>query len=218
MPTRPAAPDIPHGSRIRSGALARANLIWGSVRATSFSKHRLELLTDAVLAIVMTIMVLDLRTPLSSGLAGWIAIGPSLLLYVVGFVLVVMGIIIHHDYFAHFREISRAMLWGNFVFVFFVSLVPLLLRAIAAHPGDSFSVALLPVDVLIAGLGIATMRIGAVGKHRYDPGFQDWYRHRRRNSFWAAPLLLLAAGLAYVSVYLTLGVFAIFAIGFVATF
>ena len=188
------------------------------VKATSLSKHRLELLTDAVLAIVMTIMVLDLGTPRSSGLAGWIEIGPSLLLYVIGFVLIVMGIIIHHDYFAHFREINRAMLWGNFVFVFFVSLVPLLLRAIAAHPGDSFNVSLLPVDVLLAGLGLAAVRIGAVGKHRHDPGFQDWYRHRRRNSFWAAPLLLLAAGLAYVSVYLTLGIFALFAIGFIATF
>jgi TMEM175 potassium channel family protein len=188
------------------------------VRATSLSKHRLELLTDAVLAIVMTIMVLDLRTPLSSGLAGWIRVGPSLLLYVIGFVIIVMGIIIHHDYFAHFREISRAMLWGNFVFVFFVTLVPLLLRAIAAHPGDSFDVALLPVDVLIAGLGLAAMRVRAAREHHGDPGFLDWYRHRRRNSLWAAPLLLLAAGLSYVSVYLTLGVFTIFAIGFVATF
>ena len=188
------------------------------VRATSLSKHRLELLTDAVLAIVMTIMVLDLRTPLSSGLAGWAAIGPSLLLYLIGFVIIVMGIIIHHDYFAHFREINRAMLWGNFVFVFFVTLIPLLLRAIAAHPGDSFNVALLPVAVLIAGLGLAAMRIGAVSRHRHDAGFQDWYRHRRRNSLWAAPLLLLAAGLAYVSVYLTLVVFAVFAIGFIATF
>ncbi|HUN26902.1 MAG TPA: TMEM175 family protein [Steroidobacteraceae bacterium] len=178
----------------------------------------MELLTDAVLAIVMTIMVLDLRTPLSAGLRGWIQIAPSLLLYVIGFVLIVMGIIIHHDYFAHFREISRAMLWGNFVFVFFVSLVPLLLRAIAAHPRDGFNVALLPVDVLIAGLGLAAMRIAAVGQHRHDPGFQIWYRHRRRNSFWAAPILLLAAGLAYVSVYLTLAIFAIFAIGFIATF
>ena len=188
------------------------------LKASSVSTHRLELLTDAVLAIVMTIMVLDLRTPPSSGLAGWIEIGSSLLLYLIGFVLIVMGIIIHHDYFAHFREISRAMLWGNFVFVFFVTLIPLLLRAIAAHPGDSFDVALLPVDILIAGLGIAAMRIAAVSKHRHDPGFQDWYRRRRRNALWAAPLLLLAAGLAYVSVYLTLGVFAIFAIGFVATF
>jgi len=132
-------------------------------------------LTDAVLAIVMTIMVLVLRTPVSSGLAGWIEIGPSLLLYVIGFILIVMGIIIHHDYFAHFREISRAMLWGNFVFVFFVTLVPLLLRAIAAHPGDSFNVALLPVDVLIAGLGLASMRVSGASKHRHDPGFQDWY-------------------------------------------
>jgi len=159
-----------------------------------------------------------MRTPPSSGLAGWIEIAPSLLLYVIGFVLIVMGIIIHHDYFAHFREIGRAMLWGNFVFVFFVSLVPLLLRAIAAHPDDSFDMALLPVDVLIAGLGLTIMRIGAAVSHRHDPGFQDWYRHRRRNSFWAAPLLLLAAGLAYISVYLTLGTFAIFAIGFIATF
>ena len=184
----------------------------------SLSKHRLELFTDAVLAIVMTIMVLDLHTPESSGLTGWIEVGPSLLLYVIGFVLIVMGIIIHHDYFAHFREISRSMLWGNFVFVFFVSLLPLLLRATLAHPRDSLDVAILPLDVLVAGLGLAAMRVSAMKKHGNDLDFQQWYRHRQRTAFWASSFLLLSAALAFVSVYITLLMFVIFAIVFIATF
>ena len=53
-----------------------------------------------------------------------------------------------------------------------MTLIPLLLRAVAAHHGDSFNLALLSVDVLSAGLGRTTMRIGAVGKHRHDPGFR----------------------------------------------
>jgi uncharacterized membrane protein len=188
------------------------------VDTISLSKHRLELFTDAVLAIVMTIMVLDLRTPESPGPAGWIEVGPSLLLYLVGFVLIVMGIIIHHDYFARFHEISRGMVWGNFVFVFFVSLLPLLLRATAAHPRDSFDIALLPLDVLVAGLGLAAMRAVAKRKHSNDPDFQKWYRHRQRTALWAASFLILTAALAFVSVYITLVMFVIFAIAFVATF
>jgi uncharacterized membrane protein len=188
------------------------------VRALSLSKHRLELFTDAVLAIVMTIMVLDLRTPESAGLAGWIEIGPSLLIYLIGFVLIVMGIIIHHDYLAHFHEITRGMLWGNFVFVFFVSLLPLLLRATAQHPRDSLDVSLLPLDVLVAGLGLSAMRVVARRRHSHDPEFQTWYRHRQRTALWAASFLFLSALLAFVSVYITLVMFVIFAIAFVATF
>jgi uncharacterized membrane protein len=184
----------------------------------SLSKHRLELFTDAVLAIVMTIMVLDLRTPQTSGPAGWIEVGPSLLLYLIGFVLIVIGIIIHHDYFTHFHEITRGMLWGNFVFVFFVSLLPLLLRATVAHPRDSFDVALLPLDVLVAGLGLAAMRVVARRKQSSDPDFQNWYRHRQRTALWAASFLVLTAAFAFVSVYITLAMFLIFAIAFAATF
>jgi uncharacterized membrane protein len=190
----------------------------GFVDALSLSKHRLELFTDAVLAIVMTIMVLDLHTPESSGLSGWIEVGPSLFLYLIGFVLIVMGIIIHHDYFAHFHEINRGMVWGNFVFVFFVSLLPLLLRAAAAHPRDSFDIALLPLDVLVAGLGLSAMRVVATRKYSSDPDFQKWYRHRQRTALWAGSFLILTAALAFVSVYITLAMFVIFAIAFVATF
>jgi uncharacterized membrane protein len=181
----------------------------------TLSKHRLELFTDAVLAIVMTIMVLELRTPESAGWAGWVEAGPSLFLYLVGFVLVVMGIIIHHDYLAHFVEISRGMLWGNFVFV---SLLPLLLRATALHPRDSLDVALLPLDVLIAGLGLAAMRVVARRTHGRGPDFQKWYRYRQKTALWAGSFLLLASALAFVSVYITLVMFIVFAIGFIATF
>jgi len=191
---------------------------WNLMDASFLSKHRLELFTDAVLAIVMTIMVLELRTPELSGIAGWIEIGPSLLIYWIGFVLIVMGIIIHHDYFAHFHEISRGMLWGNFLFVFFVSLLPLLLRATASHPRDSLDVALLPLDVLLAGLGLTAMRVGAKRKHGDDPDFQKWYRRRNRAALSAASFLLLAAAMAFVSIYITLAMFVIFAIAFIATF
>jgi len=51
-------------------------------------KHRLEPFTDAVLAIVITIMVLDLHTPPASGWAGWKALLPNLAIYVLGLMVV----------------------------------------------------------------------------------------------------------------------------------
>ena len=62
------------------------------------------------------------------------------------------------------------------------------------------------------------MRVAAKQKHIDDLGFQQWYRHRQRTAFWAASFLLVSAALAFVSVYITLVMFLIFAIVFIATF
>src|SRR5579862_912095 len=126
------------------------------------SKHRLELFSDGVMAIIITIMVLDLKTPLTGGVEGWSGAKTSLVLYVLGFINVASGWVIHHDVFARFRQISRLMIWANFGFLFFESLIPFSVRTIAEHPTDAVDVALGCINVALAGLALTTVRLTAL--------------------------------------------------------
>jgi uncharacterized membrane protein len=171
------------------------------------SKHRLELFSDGVMAIIITIMVLDLKTPDTGGLAGWSAAKTSIALYLLGFINVASAWVIHHDVFARFREITRPMIWANFGFLFFESLVPLSVRTIAERPTDAVSAALGCVNVALAGLAMMSVRFAALPRHRHEPGHLEWHQRRNKQAIGAVALLFAAAGLAFVSVYLALIVF-----------
>lgn len=99
-------------------------------------KHRLELFSDAVLAIIITIMVLDLHTPATGGWQAFLPTLPAIGAYAVGFITMVGFWVVHASFFARVEEITRAMMWLNFAFLFLASLMPFLIRNLAEYPGD----------------------------------------------------------------------------------
>ncbi len=74
-------------------------------------KHRLELFSDAVFAIIITVMLLELRVPESSGWSGWRPLLPGLLAYVVTFVfLLVVWLCARSHVFAAPRNLAGDVL------------------------------------------------------------------------------------------------------------
>jgi uncharacterized membrane protein len=87
-------------------------------------KHRLEAFSDATIAIIITIMVLDLRVPHE---ATWVALLKTWEIfasYVLSFVLVGLFWYNHHLLFAKVGAINRYVLWINLVVLFLQSLLP----------------------------------------------------------------------------------------------
>jgi uncharacterized membrane protein len=85
---------------------------------------RLEAFSDGVLAIVITIMVLELKVPEEPTFA---ALGPSLvglLTYLLSFVYIGIYWNNHHHMFQLVRHVDGAILWANLGLLFFLSLVP----------------------------------------------------------------------------------------------
>src|SRR5215472_2286452 len=89
---------------------------------------RLEAFTDGVVAIIITIMVLEIRVPRGSDLAALRADVPVLLAYVLSYVNV--GIFWNnHHYILHVTErINGRILWVNLALLFWLSLVPFVIR------------------------------------------------------------------------------------------
>jgi len=88
------------------------------------TKGRLEAFSDGVIAIIITIMVLELKVPEGEGLARLQPLAPVLLSYVLSFVHVGIYWNNHHHMLHAVRSVSGAALWANLHLLFWLSLIP----------------------------------------------------------------------------------------------
>jgi uncharacterized membrane protein len=87
-------------------------------------KNRLEAFSDGVIAIIITIMVLELKVPHEATIAALAPLWPVLLSYVLSFVYVGIYWNNHHHMLAAVRHVSGGALWANLHLLFWLSLFP----------------------------------------------------------------------------------------------
>ena len=112
------------------------------------NKGRLEAFTDGVVAILITIMILDLRLPHGADLRALRPVLPHFLIYVLSFVLLGIYWSNHHHMFHAVHHVNGAILWANLHLLFWMSLIPLVTGWIgengsAATPTAAYGVVLL---------------------------------------------------------------------------
>ena len=88
------------------------------------TKGRLEAFSDGVIAILITIMVLELKAPQGASLAALRAVVPSLLVYVLSFVYLGIYWSNHHHMLHLVDRVNGAVLWANLHLLFWLSLIP----------------------------------------------------------------------------------------------
>jgi uncharacterized membrane protein len=163
-------------------------------------KHRLTLFSDGVYAIIITLMVLDLRTPEIPGWHGWWHLLPAACGYLATFALLLVLWLHHYHVFLRLREINRAMFWFNGAHLFFVSLLPLTLRSIIDHPHDPSAYIVYQVVAWNAMTCMTWFRLTASKMHGSDLGWKEWTR--KRNRVAAIGTLQAAAFCGLIFVYL----------------
>src|SRR3984957_6493848 len=95
---------------------------------------RLEAFSDGVLAIIITIMVLELREPKGSDLAAlWNTTGTALLSYLLSFVYIGIYWTNHHHMFQLTAHVTGGILWANLALLFTLSLFPFTTQWMDAH-------------------------------------------------------------------------------------
>ena len=87
-------------------------------------KSRLEAFSDGVLAIIITIMVLDLKVPHQPTLAALLPLWPVMLSYLLSFVFVGIYWNNHHHLWQVVEQVTGPVLWANLHLLFWLSLVP----------------------------------------------------------------------------------------------
>jgi uncharacterized membrane protein len=98
------------------------------------SSARLEGFSDGVIAVIITIMVLELRPPADDSLAALQTLIPGLLIYVLSFVFVALYWNNHHHLLRATRRINGSVMWANLHLLFWLSLVPVVTAWVGKHP------------------------------------------------------------------------------------
>ncbi|MBS0272992.1 MAG: DUF1211 domain-containing protein [Proteobacteria bacterium] len=114
-------------------------------------KGRLEAFSDGVIAIIITIMVLELKRPADVSLSALIAIGPHILIYALSFIYVGIYWNNHHHMLQAVKSVSGGILWANLHLLFWLSLVPFTSEWMGEHYTDALPVAAYGADLLLTG-------------------------------------------------------------------
>jgi uncharacterized membrane protein len=123
------------------------------VSRKGLSPGRLEAFSDGVIAVIITIMVLELKVPATDALAGLHAVLPTLVLYLLTFVQVGIYWVNHHYLVDEVETVSHGILWSNLMFLFCLSLFPFVTDWIGVKGLTSFNTALYAAVSILPGLG-----------------------------------------------------------------
>jgi uncharacterized membrane protein len=115
-------------------------------------KGRLEAFSDGVLAIIITIMVLELRAPHDTDLAALRPLLPVLLSYVLSFVYLGIYWNNHHHMLHSTHRVTGSILWANLYLLFWLSLVPFVTAWMGENPLASTPTALYGAVLLMAAI------------------------------------------------------------------
>jgi uncharacterized membrane protein len=181
----------------------------------SFSKPRVEAFSDGVMAVIITIMVLDLKPPRTGEPSALVGLWPSFAIYVVSFLLTTIYWINHHVLISQARHVTTRLLWANSAVLFWASLIPFATAYVAQT-----RLAPLPTAVY-AGLqgvcGVAfNVLFGTVVQQRDDEAFRRRVKTRRRQNFVAVAVYAVSALVALLSPALATLIFAAVSLAYVA--
>ena len=176
------------------------------------SPSRLNALTDGVVAIVLTIMVLELKFPAEPTLSAVLAVLPLLAAYLLAFVNVAIYWNNHHHMMQSARKVTGAVLWANHALLFWLTLFPLMIRwideaGITPLPVASFGLVLIGGAVSYLILEYTLIRAEGADsrvKRAVGGGAKEWISF----AFYTA-----AVPAAFISPYISIAIYVAVSIG-----
>jgi len=134
-------------------------------------KGRLEAFSDGVMAIIITIMVLELHRPQGTDLAAMAATAPKLLGYALSFAFVAIYWNNHHHMLQAAHRVSGSVLWANMNLLFWLSLTPWVTDWMGDYPFQPMPVAAYGVVLLMSGLAYFILSRRLIAVHGNESAF-----------------------------------------------
>ena len=128
-------------------------------------KGRLEAFSDGVLAIIITIMVLEMKVPHGHDLASLQPLIPVFVSYILSFIYIGIYWNNHHHLLHTVTEVSAGVLWANLHLLFWLSLVPFVTGWMGENRFEPIPVALYGVILLMAAIAYWILQTQILQKH-----------------------------------------------------
>jgi uncharacterized membrane protein len=164
-------------------------------------KGRLEAFSDGVIAIIITIMVLELKVPHDADFAALRPLVPVFLSYVLSFIYVGVYWNNHHHLFQAAQRVNGTILWTNLHLLFWLSLIPFVTGWMGENHFSAAPTALYGLVLFMAALAYWFLQCAIIAEHGRDSVLAaalgpDW------KGKLSPALYLVAIGLAFVQEWL----------------
>ncbi len=132
------------------------------------NKTRLEAFSDGVIAIIITIMVLEIKVPHGEHMADLLPLWPVFLSYLLSFVNVGTYWVNHHHMLHATRHVNGPILWTNMNLLFWLSLMPLTTGWMGENHFAATPMALYALDLCLCGLSYLLLQQQIIRAHGKD--------------------------------------------------
>ena len=175
----------------------------------------MEAFSDGVFAIVVTLLVLELRVPVlpenfstQDVLKELLHLSPKFFSFAMSFVIVAIFWVNHHQFFHSLEKTDRAMLWYNNLLLFWLSFVPFPTAFIGEHPVSMIPVMLYGAVLFFAGVSFNLMLRYAVKAKLFHKSVSDEVLNQSVKRGVIGPVVYFVSIIsAFISVYVSLAIF-----------
>jgi len=174
-------------------------------RETAKSPHRIEAFSDGVIAIIITIMVLDIKAPKSASIEAWMSNIPLLFAYTLSFITLAIFWNNHHHLLKATKYVSSAVMWANMYLLFWLSLIPIVTAWFGQNINQKWPVILYSSIALMCGTAYFILT-KVIVKANPDNDLQDVILSSKKEII-SFSLYLLALIFAFINVYITYFIF-----------
>jgi uncharacterized membrane protein len=144
------------------------------------TKSRLEAFSDGVIAIIITIMVLELKIPHGSEFADLTPLVPKFISYLMSFVFVGIYWGNHHHLMHTAHQVNSRIIWANMGLLFFLSLIPFTTGWMGENHFDHAPVALYAVNLLLCAITFYILQLSIMAGIRQSTKLTEALQKQRK--------------------------------------
>ena len=174
-------------------------------------KNRLEAFSDGVLAIIITIMVLEMKVPHDHSIAALQPLIPVFLSYVLSFIYVGIYWNNHHHMLHAARKVSGSVLWANLHLLFWLSLMPFATGWMGENHFSALPAAIYGVVLLMAGVAYWILARAIIATDGRDAILAKAIGRDRKGNL-SIVLYAVAIPLAFVASWLAISIYVLVAL------
>src|SRR6516164_1738115 len=141
---------------------------------------RMEAFSDGVIAVIVTIMVLEMHAPAQPTLAALWKVAPVFISYGLSFLIIAIMWVNHHHMIHVVHKVTARLLWSNLNLLFWMSLVPFVTDFLGKNHREPMAVALYGLDLAFCGVSFGILRTELVRQDGQDEAMSAYHARVQR--------------------------------------
>ena len=159
--------------------------------------NRLEAFSDGVIAILITIMVLELKAPHDPSPASLARMWPTFFAYILSFIIIAIYWVNHHHLIHLITRVDSVILWANINLLFWISLIPWVTVYLGDNHALPFPVALYAAVSAAGAISFFVLTI-SIARHHHEAEFERLKKKMTRKNLIAILIYFAAIPAAFI--------------------